>query len=831
MRDDLKAALRSLRVSTSFTAVALIVLTLGVGATTAIFSVVDAVVLRGLPYDEHDRLVAVGERRAPGPTADPSRDPLELSSIAPQNYTDWAVQQEVFEAMAAIASGAFTLTEPGVEVEELRCQRVTAGFFDVVRVHPAIGRRFTVDHEVEGNHRVAILSDALWRRRFGADPEIIGRLIPLEPAASRTWPESGGTYEVLGVMPPEFADPTGAVRPPDLWVPYVVPPNDRIRTPRSRNSYLLGIARLKPRVSIEEAQAQMNQVAAAIELAHPEWNKDHRIGVRPLHDHIVGARTRLWMLMLLGAVGIVLLIACANVANLLLSRASVREREVGIRAALGAGRWRLIRQLIIESLVLSIAGTVLAVVLATWGIQVLRASIPEGVPRVTQIAMDLRVLGAAAGLSILTGILFGIVPAFQLSKSDLTTALKDGTRGGSAAAGRQPVRSALVVVEVALAVVLLAGAALFIASFVTLMRVDPGFDSERVLTAALFPALPPGSRPRDASPAFARILERISEVPGVTHSAIISCGMPLSGSMCTTTMTIPGRGIDKTSFISVRGVTPEYHEALRIPLRSGRFFDASDRKGAPNVAIINESLAKKYFPGEDPLGRQLMITGRHQPLADDEADRTIVGVVGDVHQRSLETAPREEIYVPMAQGSNPSGELVIQTSGDPYAVLPELKATVLAVLPGVPLRNVRTMEELVGTRLAQRRFNMLLMGLFGLLGLVIAAVGIYGVTAYVVSQRTQEIGVRMALGATRGKVVGMVMINASILVAAGLVVGGIGAWYLASAAESFLFRVDANDPRAFAAALITLSLAALVASAIPARRAASVDPMVALRTH
>jgi putative ABC transport system permease protein len=830
MRDDLKAAFRSLRASTSFTAVALIVLTLGVGATTAIFSVVDAVVLRALPFEEHDRLVAVGERRAPGPTAGPSRDRLELSSIAPQNYIDWAARQQVFEAMAAIAFGAFTLREPGGELEELRSHRVTAGFFDVLRVHPAIGRGFTVEHEIDGNHRVTILSDALWRRRFSADPEIVGRMIRLEAAASRTWPESGGSYEVLGVMPPDFGDPTGAIRSTDLWVPYVVPPNDRIRKPRSRNSYLQGIARLKPDVSIKDAQAQMDQVAAAIELAHPEWNRDHRIGVRPLHDHIVGAQTRSWMLMLLGAVGMVLLIACANVANLLLARASAREREVGIRAALGAGRWRLIRQLMIESLVLSVAGTVLAVVFAWWGIQVLRASMPEGVPGVTQIAMDLRVLGAAAGLSILTGILFGIFPALQLSKPDLTTALKEGTRGASTGAGGQHVRSTFVVAEIALAVVLLVGAALFIGSFVTLMRINPGFNPERVLTAGVFPRLQPEGRPPDAGPAFAQILERISRAPGVTHGAIISCGMPLSGSMCTTFMTVPGRDTDKNS-ISIRGVTPVYFRALRIPLRRGRFFDATDRKGTLNVAIINESAAKKYFPGEDPLGRRLIINSRHTPLADDENERTIVGVVGDVHQTSLETEPREEVYVPLAQGSNPAGELVIQTSGDPYAVLPAVKAAVLAVLPDVPLRNVRTMEELLATRLAQRRFSMLLLGLFGLLGLVIAAVGIYGVTAYIVSQRTHEIGVRIALGATRGKVVGMVMNNACILVAAGLVIGGIGAWYLSAAAERFLFRVERNDPRAFAAALITLSLAALVASAIPARRAASVDPMVALRAQ
>jgi len=482
MRDDLKAAFRSLRSSKTFTAVALIVLTLGIGASTAIFSVVDAVVLRGLPFDEHDRLVAVGERRPPGPL-DVNRDPQALSSAAPQNYLDWAAQQQVFESFAAIAGGAFTLREPGAEPEDLRAQRVTAGFFEVLRVRPALGRAFTIEKEVDGRHRVAVLSNALWRRRFGGNPDIVGRTIPLE----------GGSFEVVGIMPPDVTYPVGAVRPTDLWVPYVVPSNERIRNPSGRSIYLQTIARLKPGVSVEQAQAQMDQVAAALEKTHPVWNKDNKVGVRPLRDHLVGARTKSWMLMLLGAVGIVLLIACANVANLLLARATAREREVGIRAALGAGRWRLIRQLMVESLVLSIAGTVLSIILAWWAVQVLRSSMPEGVPRITAIALDLRVLAAAAGLSLLTGILFGIFPALQLSKPDLTNALKDGARG-SVGAGRQRLRSALVVAEVALAVVLLVGAALFIGSFITLMRINPGFNPEGVLTVQVSPRFEPGSK-------------------------------------------------------------------------------------------------------------------------------------------------------------------------------------------------------------------------------------------------------------------------------------------------------------------------------------------------
>lgn len=811
MRDDLKAALRSLNSSKTFTAVALVVLTLGIGASTAIFSVVDAVVLRGLPFDEHDRLVAVGERRAPGRIADPARDPDALSSAAPQNYMDWKAQQQVFESMAAIAGGSFTLREPGAEPEDLRAQRVTAEFFKVLRVQPAMGRPFTADNEVDGRHRVAILSDGLWRRRFGSDPAIVGRTVPLE----------GGAYEVLGIMPPGFQYSVGAARATDLWVPYVVPPDERIRHPHSLSIYLQTIARLKPGVSVQQAQAQMDQVAAAIEKANPVWNKDNRIGVRLLRDHLVGARTKSWMLMLLGAVGIVLLIACANVANLMLARASAREREIGIRAALGAGRWRLVRQLLVESLVLSVAGTALAIGLAWWAVRVLKSAMPETLPRISAIGVDFRVLAAAAVLSIVTGILFGIVPALQLSRPDLTNALKDGARG-SAGVGRQRMRSVLVVAEVALAVVLLVGASLFIGSFVALMRIDLGFRPEKVLTAAISPRWEPGTQPPDSGAAFTDIVDRIRSVPGVLEASVISGGMPLGGSMSISDLKVPGRKLDGDEGISIRRVTPDYHKALRIPLEAGRFFTAADRKGGANVLIINESAAKKYFPGENAVGRTVNTNGE---------DRTIVGVVGDVHQTSLETEPRTEAYIPVAQLKTVFGELVIHTSGDPYAVLPQVKSIVLSVLPEVPLRNVRTMEEVLAGRIAQRRLNMLLLGLFGLLGLVISAVGIYGVMAYVVAQRTREIGVRIALGATRATVIRMVLTNACLLVAAGLAVGGVGAWYLSSAAKSFLFKLDATDPRAFAAAVFVLATAALIASAIPARRAATVDPMIALRAE
>jgi putative ABC transport system permease protein len=820
VRHDLSAAVRSLRSSKGVTLAALIVLTLGIGATTAIFSVVDAVVLRALPFDEHDRLVAVGERRAPASRSTSStRDPDALGLVAPQNYMDWAAQQRVFESIAAVASGWLTLREPGVEPESLVPQRVTAQFFDVLRVRPATGRAFTSQNEVAGRDRVAVLSDALWRRRFGGDPDIVGQTIPLDDV------ESGeGRYEVVGVMPPGFAYPVGVSRPTDIWIPYVVPADQRIRNPASRTNYLQVIARLKPGVSFAAAQGQMDQIAAALEAANPQWNKDNRIGVRPLIDHIVGSSTRSWMLMLLGAVGIVLLIACANVANLLLTRATAREREIGIRAALGATRSRLIRQLMIESFLLSIVGTACAIVIGWWGVEVLRTAMPDTLPRVTAIALNVRVLAAAAGLSLMTGVLFGAVPALHASRADVSTALKDGGRS-SAGATHQRLRAALVVAEVALAVVLLVGAALFIASFVSVMRIDLGFSPEHVLTAQISPPFELRSsvvRPTNRARAFAEIVDRISRIRGVVNASMGR--VPLGGGNANaTSVTVPGK-FDLTAgeSIGITPVTPDFHTALKIPLRRGRLFAPSDREGAPLVAIINDSAAKKYFSDDDPIGKSIGLAGM---------TRTIVGVVGDIHQFSFEAAPRAEAYVPLEQSLALGSELVIRTTGDPYDVLPQVKAAVFAVLPDVPLRNIRAMDELIAARVAQRKVSMLLLGLFGVLGLVISAVGVYGVMAYLVSQRAREIGVRMALGATRADVMRMVLRNACVLVFSGLVLGGLSAWYLSASARTFLFSVAATDPRAFAAAFLLLAAAALAASAIPARRAASVDPMVALRTE
>ncbi len=823
MTEDLNAALRSLRSSTRFTTAALIVLTLGIGATTAVFSVVDAVVLRGLPFDEPERLVAVGETsRSAGRVLARGGDPEALGAVAPQNYLDWAAHQQVFESIAAIASGWFTLREPGAEPESLVPQRVTTGFFQTLRVRPAIGRQFTAADEIPGRDRVVILSDGLWRRRFGADPRIVGRTIPIEDLERGTEASAAAGYEVVGVMPPDFAYPVGVVRATELWVPYVVPNDQRVRQPHQVSRYLQVIARLKPGVALGQARAQMAQLGASIEAAHPVWNREVAVGVRPLADHIVGARIRSWMLLLLGAVGVVLVIACANIATLLLARGADREREVAVRAALGASRWRLVRQLMTESLVLSGAGTACAILVAWWAVQVLRDTMPEGVPRATTIALDLRVLAAAGTLSLVTGALFGILPAWQLSKPDLARALKQDLRTG-AGAGVGRLRQGLVVGEVALAVVLLVGAALFIGSFVKLIRIDPGFRADHVLTAQVSPRVVNRTEPQDAGPALAAIVERLSRAPGIQLAAMAD-GIPLTGGTRRTTITIPGTpfaDLASGELVGLRQVTPAYHQVLRIPLRRGRLFSEHDRRDAAAVVILSEAAAQRYFPGHDPIGRTVVLGGR----------RTVVGVVGNVHQGSLESEPAGEAYVPMAQSKVYGGMLLVRTSGEPEDALPSVRAAGFAVLPDVPLRNVRTMDALVAVHLAQRRLTMWLLGMFGLLGLAIAVVGVYGVLAHLVSQRRREIGVRMALGATRGSVFRMVLRDAAVLVAAGLAIGGTAAWFLRSVSTAFLFGVEPGDPRAFAGAGLLLAAAAVVASVLPARRAADVDPIEALRAE
>jgi len=808
MRDDLRTAIRSLRKSPTFTAVALVVLALGIGTGTAIFSVVDAVVLRGLPFDEHDRIAAVLCIDTKRPTT------FGGGSATTQTYLDWRRMQESFEGLAMVGGTSFRLRNESGEPADARAQQSTWELFSTLRVSPLLGRAFTADDEIDGRHRVVILSHGFWQRRFGGAPDVIGKTIELN---EQPW-------EIVGVMPRGFAYPVASDRPTELYVPQAFRNDDKVRGD-SHNYNSIVIGRLKKSVTLAQASDQMNRVAKALDEQYPAWEPGWRVRVITLHEHMVG-KVKSWMLMLLGAVGLVLLIACANVANLMLARATVRAREMGVRAALGASRWRLIRALLVEGVVLSLAGAAIGVAIAYAGVQTIKAWLPTGLPRVAAIGIDLRVLGVATAAAVLTGIFFGIVPAFHASRPDLTSALKEGGRSATTGVVGQRLRHLLVVTEVALAVVLLVGAGLFIGSFVKLMRVDPGFDYHNVLTLSVGLRVEPGKAASSLEPRRAylqRMLDAVRRVPQVESAGAVQGGLPLTGSWSRTGVTLPGRGELKGDDDSIdrRVVTPDYLKVLRIPLVRGRYLTDPDREGSPQVALVNQAAARKYWPNEDAIGQRLTIN---------KVERTVVGIVGDIRHLGPERPARQEAYVPAAQDDGVPSTMVMRIRGEALAALPAVKAAIWAVNKDQRITgDTFTLEAYMDRLIAQRRFNMALLALFGVLGLVISAVGIYGVMAYVVAQRTMEIGVRMALGATPGHVLSMVIRKAAVLTATGLVVGGAGAWYVSAGVKALLFQVEPNDVRVFVVALATLAAAGLVASAVPARRAARVDPMIALR--
>ena len=813
MFDDLRTALRSLRASPTFTAVALTVLALGIGSGTAIFSVVDAVVLRGLPFDEHDRIVAVLEHDTRRP------ETFGGGRTTAQTYLDWRRLQESFEAIAGVESGGplQSRSETGEPVES-QGLRVTHEFFSVFRVQPILGRAFTEDDSIEGRNRVGIISYGYWLRRFGGSPDAIGKTIEVSDQAT----------EIVGVMPRGFTYPVAVEKPTEIYRPIPFTAENKIRA-GGRNYNWFAMARLKPGISVAQAHEQMNRVAAALDQQYPEFSPGMRVRVVTLHHHLVG-KVRSWMLMLLGAVGLVLLIACANVANLMLARATVRAREMGIRSALGASRWRLIRGLLIEGVVLSVSGAALGIVLAYFGVHAIRAWLPNGLPRVASIGLDLRVLSTAIAAALGTGVFFGIVPALQSSRPDLTTTLKESGRSTTSGSATHRVRSVLVVAEVALAVVLLVGAGLFIGSFVKLMRIDPGFDYRNVLLVNVGVRLTPGVPMREAfqeaekqgRPYALQLLEAVRTVPAVVAASAVSGGVPLTGSWSRNRIELPGKGlVGSDDSLDRRIVTPEYLQTLGIPLIRGRYLSAEDREGSPKVVVINETAARKYWSDVDALGQTFKMNSQ---------DYTVVGIVGDIRHLGLETKPRQESYAPLAQNTVIGVTLVLRTRGDALDALPAVKSAIWSVNKEQRIGgDVFTLEQYMDRLIAQRRFNMTLLTLFGVLGLVIAVVGIYGVMAYIVAQRTNEIGVRMALGATRGHVVAIVLRRAGMMMAVGLALGSVIAWYASAAVRAFLFETEPNDVATMAAALAVLTAAGVLASAVPARRAASVDPLIALR--
>ena len=813
---DARHAARGLRRTPAFTAVAIGVLALGIGSATAIFSVVDAVVLRGLPFPDDERLVVVLEF---GPRTSPQG---QVTTV--QTFLDWRKEQRSFETLAGERRATLAAANANGEPVELVGQVVTHGFFETLGVQPMLGRSFTSDDEQADAPYVAILSHAYWQRQFGGDPGAIGRTLD---TPERQW-------RIVGVMPDGFSYPVATTPETDVYMAARFGPADYLRG-GGRTYAWTAIGRLRLGVTVALAQEDMSAITAGLDARYPAWYGGARTRVVSLHHRLVG-NVRDWLILLLGSTVIVLLIAGANVANLMLARATVRVRETGIRAALGAGRWRLIRLQVIEGLLLAVTGAACGILLAYAAVSIITASLPSTLPRAGDIAVDLRVLGIAVCASVLLGGLLGLLPALQASRTDVTTVLRDGGRAMTARRGGA-LRSALVVAEVALAVMLLVGAGLFTASFIQLMRIDTGFDHDRVLTfssstpfdaQAFVQAQREGrdynaERSRIFMPRLNGLLAAVAAVPGVERVAAVNGGVPLTGSYMRTPVFLPANeGREAAEMIDLREVTAGYLELLRIPLVRGRYLTEDDVRSRALVIVINEAAAARYWPGTDALGQQ---------IAYNRADgmRTVVGIVGNIRHLGPEGQLRQEGYVPFP----PSGaaSIVLRTTGEPEDTLPLIKRAVWSVDPRqyIPERDL-TLSGLLSGSMAQRRFNMALLSLLGMMALVIAAAGVYGVMAYIVSQRRQEIGVRMALGARPGDVVVMVMKRAGVPMVAGLAIGGAAAWLVAEGVQPFLFLVASNDRRIFAAAALSLAAAGLVACALPARRAARVDPLVALRT-
>jgi putative ABC transport system permease protein len=808
--NDVKYALRSLRATPTFTVVALAVLALGIGATTAIFSVVDAVVLRGLPYPRGARLVALSE---------PSTGPhAGGSSVAAADFEDWRAQQTTFEDLAAVqgSSPPFVL-RGGDGAYELRAAMVSASFFPLLRARAAVGQTFTREEE-RRRERVAVLSDACWRGRFAADPRIVGRTLAVE----------SGTYTVIGVMPPAFGYPPAAARPVEVWIPYVPIPSELSRGDGShRSSHAEVIGRLKDGVPLAAARADIERISGAIKQQTPRWFRDRRVAVTPMQDAIVGP-VKSWMLMLLAAVGFVLLIACVNVANLLLARAASRSRDAAVRAALGASRWRILRARLAESLVLSVTGTVLGVALAGWAVSVLRATLPPSLPRLDEVAINYRVLVAAAAAEV--AVALAVTPAWHGSPLALDVALG---RGGRSVEGgmRHRVRIVLLVAEVALAGVLLIGSTLVMSSFARLVQVDLGFETGHLLSVDVSP--PRSTRAGNGvfAPELAgsivAVLERVRKLPGVERAALVVGAPPLDQGSDRRSVEVAGKPIfGGDDSPDDKSVTPDYFAVFRVPLVAGRSFtDADAAPGAPRVLMINDVAAARYFVGANPIGAELRISRVPDPF-------TIVGVVRAVRLQGPEGQLRPEIYRPLDRRQplgSPDVTLVLRTSGDPALLAPDVRAIVRASAPDMIVPNPQTYDALFGKIVAQQKFNTCLLALFGALAIAIAGAGVYGVMAFMVEQRTQEIGVRIALGAEPGRVIRMVLLQAGACLGAGLTLAFGGGWMLARFVQGFLFRVDARDPRVYAAAAAVLLFAGLAAAFLPARRAARIDPVDALR--
>jgi putative ABC transport system permease protein len=795
---DLRHGARLLVSQPGVSAIAILTLALGIGANTAIFSAVDTILLRPLPYDDPDRLVMVWEKRAAEGVLD--------NVVAPADYLDWARLNGAFEGMAAALQTTVDLTRSGEPVR-LQAMAVSPAFFDVLRVQPALGRTFAGGEDQPGRNRVVVLDHGFWQERFGADRGIVGRTIVL----------NGLAHEVVGILPASFEFPDRTIA---LWAPLVL--GGGPEPPSRANHELTVYARLKPDITLEGARAEMDRVAAQLSTDYPDTNGRHGAWVSLLRDEVVSP-VRSGLLLLLGAVAFVLLIACVNVANLLLARATAQRREMAVRAALGAGRARLAGQTLTESLLLACLGGAASLIVAYWGIVLLRQLAPDGVPIVglERIGLDGRVLGFGLALSLLTGLLFGLLPAWHLASQDVNTVLRDG--GRSLVGVRRRLRVGLVVSEIALASLLLVGAGLTLRSFRALLDTQPGFHADRVITTQI---VLPGSRyrgPERFASTFDSLEQRFRSIAGVRAVGATS-HLPLSGQDSRRGIMVEGYVAppDTPTRAHPRVVTPGYFDAMGVQLVRGRPFTADDRADGPAVAIVNETMARRYWPDSSPIGKRVAFVGTG-------GWREVVGIVRDVRHWGVDRPVNPEMYLPFSQFPLGRVTFAIGTSGDPRSIVGAVREHLRAVDPDLPLSNLRTMSEIAAQSLAARRTTMLLLGVFGVLALVLAAAGIYGVMAHLVALRTGEIGVRMTLGAPPGSVLRLVLVEGLLQATAGLIIGLAGAVFLMRSLRTLLYEVGPADPLTLAGVAALLLATAALACLVPAGKAMSVDPIRALR--
>ncbi|MDF3043117.1 MAG: hypothetical protein K0Q71_5823 [Thermomicrobiales bacterium] len=800
---DVRYAGRVLAKSPGFALTAVVTIGLGIGACTAIFSVCDAMLWKPVPLPHLETLAGVVER-------DEGND---WSSVTPADFADLQRDSASFASMAYWGFGQANLVGAGGEPERVAQALVSANFFDLVGVQPALGRAFQTGEDEPGRERVVILGDRLWKRRFGANPGIIGQNIRFDDE----------NFTVIGVMPPNYQFPMTI----EVWSPYALTPARR----NSRGNHMLhAIARLKPGVTVEQASGDVERLGVRLEQSYPNTNKNRRFAAMPVMQLLVEGETRSYLQMLLGAVVFVLMIACANVANLQFARATGRLREVAVRTALGASRWRVVVQLVTESVMLSLTGAALGLALAKWGIDTIRGGMPPEVEKYIlgwkDMHLDSRALLFSLLAAVAAGVLSGIAPAWQCSRPNLADSLKEGGRGGTAGRSRRRLRSALVAAEIALAVVLLVGAGLMVRGFGNLVKSGESLEPSTLISMHLAVTRTKYSENHQVAEFYRQVIERVGALPGVRSAAAVTA-MPYSNNTNGNVFTIEGRAVEAGDLPGgmFQTVSPGYFATVRLPLRAGRLFAESDGPDAPPVAIVSERMAQRWWNGESPIGRRIRLGG----VTSQSRWMTIVGVVGDILHNPYDRVPRRAFYVPYQQSPQTWMDIGVRTAGDPLRLAPAITAAIRSVDPEQPITDMRTMTKSIHDRAIGLNYMAALMGTFGVLALVLSAIGVYGVMAHLVNEETHEIGIRMALGASRGSVLNMILRRGMLTTAIGLAIGLPMAYGFARLMGSLIFGVSATDPVTFGGISVALVAAAALAVFVPARRATKIDPIVALR--